>query len=332
MNATRHVTSFGAGLALVALISSSEAEAQGRAFLNVTVEPVSIIGQPVTSRDGFTVCIGNSSDRDAAGRLTTSPGGTVNFAGLTTGATLLITVSRAGYNGSEVISRLGGIGNTATVPIRASRLASGGPRCPDLAATPGTDPVFSVAVLGEERLPERGNFTNNADPMSLATLDCARFGPNFTMVGIEGRHGEAVDNIRVLCSPVGSNGALGTTVSKTVALGGDKGTAYTRRCDAGKVVVRIGGVMNRNQLRLLQLDCATLLSTALTNGSFSQTLQPVGQISGTTFGPDACNNGRSGRALRAKKDIFDSGIPMTAVLSPWVIASIQLICQQPNIR
>jgi hypothetical protein len=170
-------------------------------------------------------------------------------------------------------------------------------------------------------------------PESYTKLDCRMFGTNFVMTGISGRSGQGIDRLRVRCTQVTSGGAVGSGTSAVVRttdeFGGDAGTAFTRNCPSGQAVVGIRGTLEREQVRGLGLQCKPL-SGGLATGTLTNTTTIAGGTVPPPWGPDNCGQGRPARAIKAGRDIFLSGIPMGNLFAPWVVAAVQLICEQPT--
>jgi hypothetical protein len=117
------------------------------ANVDVTVFPASTPGQPPPTRDGFSVCIGTSADRDQFGRQLTPASGVANtaFLNLPTGQSVLITVEKSGFQGIEQTRTLeGGWSNHVQIQIRPG---SGGPSCgtPSLAPQPMASATVNIA-------------------------------------------------------------------------------------------------------------------------------------------------------------------------------------------
>jgi hypothetical protein len=163
-------------------------------------------------------------------------------------------------------------------------------------------------------------------------LDCKDFGSKFVMTGIFGKHGQGIDRLGVRCTEVTSTGAVETgataTVKNTDTFGGTAGDTFTPlTCPAGQAVVGIRGTMEREQIRGLGIQCQTL-----TGGLATGAITNRGLVGGTAPGPwppDNCGNGRPARAIRAGRDLFHSGIPLGNLFAPYVIAAVQLYCEQP---
>lgn len=333
------------------LVLHSDVHAQG-ANVDVTVTPGYTAGQAQPARDGFLVCVGTAADRDQHGSEITPANGVANrnFTNLPVGAQVVVTVNKAGYTGIERIAVLqSGWNNHLQV---APQAGTGGPACPGfVASTPPTGPSSSEggarqlqisgiptlrtagtstsptpARLGEQILMERGNFMLHPD--HFATLDCKRFGSSYVMVGVNGKHGQGVDQLQVECKELKASSGLSATTQWSPRWGGNDGNVFERRCGAGKVVSGIRGTIDRGQVRSVILDCKTISASGLTTGSPSP-LVVIGGQTGSSWPADSCAEGRPARALRVSKDIFSSGIPLGSLFAPWVIGGVQLICEQP---
>jgi hypothetical protein len=107
-----------------------------RTKLTVSVTPLPNPPNPAVSRQNFTVCISNTTDRDALGRKQTNVNGAVVFDSLMSLTTVLITVSRQGWIGVERSIVLRPDLNLQLMTIRegTSRTA---PTCPFIVPLPG---------------------------------------------------------------------------------------------------------------------------------------------------------------------------------------------------
>lgn len=312
--------------------------AQGN--LVVSVIPQDEAGRAAGARDGFVVCVGTAADTDSRGRATTNSSGIATFSGLAAGG-VTVTASKAGYVGQQraaaVVNR-----TTMSVPmfLRAGR---GGTGC-GLAtvkqpatsgvAIPGTDPVYSVARLGEQTLAARGTyFSEPHHPTYDHLVDCGAFGESWSIVGVDGTHGQAVMRIRLVCGQIRTTGTWTTTKITTpmhpTGLYG-QGEAFNQTCGADEVITRMMGTINQGQVRSLQFQCSKLGARGLTTGSFSKTLATIGKISGSAFGPDACSGGRPARALKFASGHLAKTDYGLAFVAPPIISAFQLICEQPE--
>jgi hypothetical protein len=189
--------------------------------------------------------------------------------------------------------------------------------------------TLAAARLEEERLAEHGTFSGPE-----VMLDCEKmYGPEFVMVGVDGKQGEGVDEIRVACAPVHSSGPLLGPVqwTYTSARGGAPGALGVvaggtpfepRLCPQGEVVTGISGTSARGDVRSMLFYCQQLSPSGLTAG-FRRPLVPIGKNSPTPWGPDVCTQGRPARALRTDT---------TLILAAAVIGAVQMICEQPLVQ
>lgn len=240
--------------------------------------------------------------------------------------------------------------NRLTASIRAADIGSAGnatvtvvtrPGAPSITSTASTftvDPsvvsVTGVAVmpvrLGQEALAERGQFAGLSSDR-IRTLDCAGIGASWVMVGVRGKDGWAIDELRVGCRQMLAGGTLGTTTRwtgrwDTTDNGGD---AFPDRiCRTGYVVSSAEVRVDFGQLRRLTIRCKRIGTAGLTSGSES-TLENVGYDTGTPQGPDSCSGGRPARALRLSTAQYTSSNVVVRLAPPWIVAGLQLICEQP---
>lgn len=194
-----------------------------------------------------------------------------------------------------------------------------------LAASPCILPPPVVpARLGDEQLEEHGNFPTEGGYDTW--LDCRDFGPKYVMVRIEGKHGQAIDKIRVGCSEVGPGATISNLLRWTQYWGEDNLLAgpFERHCDDDQAVMGIRGRIEDGQVRSIRIMCKAITAAGLTTGA-EETQDPAGGTAGTVWPPDRCNEGRPARGIRVAK--FHFGYPRT--LSPLVISGVQLRCEQP---
>ena len=155
------------------------------------------------------------------------------------------------------------------------------------------------------------------------------------MVGIHGREGKAVDQLQLVCAPLQSNGALGTSLRVTARHGGDGGRAFLpRRCVTGQAVNAVSVSLSGYtlQLRALLLQCEPLNSFGLvTADNTDGVMGPVGTISkdGYLLGWDRCTRNRPARAMRVNKGIFEEEFTALSPVAVNVVTGVQLICEQP---
>lgn len=264
-------------------------------------------------------------------------GGSVSPTSVVTGADGVARLTRwmAGSAGPNVVhAKVNGL---VEMVFRADALQSSvgadvSVAAPPRTAQPGTDPVFGVgtpvARLGSESLTSRGDFAVASERKKQ--LDCKQFGPSYVMVGMRGKHGYAIDEMQLGCSAVQANGSLSQTVVWT-ALFDDFdilfGSAFERRCPAGKVVSAIRGTVHSEsgQIRSVAVFCMTLGSNGLTTGT-AAFLPGAGTHMSTEWGPDNCSRARPARAMRLAAAIYR---PNPLIVGPWIISGVQLICEQP---
>lgn len=107
------------------------------------------------------------------------------------------------------------------------------------------------------------------------------------------------------------------------------GTAFVDQvCDDGYAVSSATVRVDFGQLRRLTLKCKKVGASGLTTGA-EEALTAVGYDVGTDQGPDSCSSGRPARGLRLNAAEYSSKNVFLAVLRPWIVAGLQLICEQP---
>ena len=134
------------------------------ANVEVTVIPAPVVGQPPPTREGFTVCIGTTADRDQYGLQATPAAGVANqaFRNLPTGASVVITVAKAGYVGWESTRTLAaGWSNHVQAQVQPG---SGGPTC----GVPPTAPYLQPTATGTINVSPP---TPNATPPSIMAMN-----------------------------------------------------------------------------------------------------------------------------------------------------------------
>jgi hypothetical protein len=184
--------------------------------------------------------------------------------------------------------------------------------------------------LGEERLTEYGQFAGLAADR-VTKLDCDDLGSSRVMVGIRGKQGWAIDELAVACQQVGAGGVLGTTTRWTgrwdvLDSGGNPFPPVL--CTQGWVVSSVEVRVDFGQLRNITLRCRRLTTSGLTTGG-EETLTSVGGNVGSTMGPVSCSQGRPARALRLSANRFYNKTPLQELFAPWIVAGLQMICEQP---
>lgn len=196
--------------------------------------------------------------------------------------------------------------------------------------------VTRVARLGEERLTERGQFAP-LDPGHFTELDCKNFGSSWVVVGVRGKHGDAVDDLSVGCQELQTDGTLRGDTRWASRIGPPYagGTEFgERRCREGFAVSGMSVTVENRQLRGITFRCMQLGPSGLTTGLGAQILARVGGSGSSGQGPDSCSGSRPARAMRISVNIFDSAlvIPLRELFEPWIVAGIQLICEQPVVK
>jgi len=192
-----------------------------------------------------------------------------------------------------------------------------------------TDAPFCIVPrLGEEKFPIRGKAPLTSPPHEN-TLDCHQFSQSHVMVGIIGKHGQGIDEIKVVCRRLQPGGTLGSSISTDKwDQQDDAGTSFNRQCPEGQVVsaMQVSVHPESGQVRSATIQCKTIGSNGLTSGAVS-TRDPIGTVSSRVLNFDTCNGGRPARAIRAGSDAFSPMFPM--MFAPYIIATTQLICEQP---
>lgn len=189
-------------------------------------------------------------------------------------------------------------------------------------------PPCVVPRLGEEKFPVRGKAPLTSSG-GERTLDCHQFSQSHVMTGITGRHGEAVNRIRLVCVKM-SGGRLASLLqfSDEWQILGDGGNSFGRHCPTGQVVsaMRVAVHPESEQIRSATIQCKKIGENGLTTGT-AITLAPIGIPTSRLLNMDTCNAGRPARAIRAGADSFSPTISNT--FAPWIIATTQFICEQP---
>ena len=332
-----------------AAIVPAQLVAQG-ANVDVTVFPQAVVGQPPPSRAGFLVCVGTATDLDQYGTEITPTGGVANqnFRNLPVGATVRVTVTKAGYVGIQLNTTLRtgwdnhlqasmrpGTGGatcapaTAIAPPPSAPVRLDGTPIYPVSPTPPPAPAPAPAPLprlGEQTLTHWGRAVHSSE---YRTLDCKAFGTNWVAAGIFGKSGEGIDLLGVKCRKMTTTGIAGAETRNTGTHGGTAGTTFERNCPSNSVMIGVSGKIEREQVRSVVIYCKTLDLGRATSGT-ALTVSSAGGTAGTQWGPDVCAGGRSVRAIKVGRDIFLSGIPLGNLFAPDVIAAVQLICEQPT--
>jgi hypothetical protein len=182
--------------------------------------------------------------------------------------------------------------------------------------------------LGLETLDLHGDFNLGSPEQSV--LDCRSKGSKMVMIGIDGNHGEAIDRIRVLCSPIGP----GANTADVPTPGGEWGTSngaapFERKCDDNQAVIGIAGTtdgLGTKVLRGLRIRCQAVTAEGLTIGPIF-TKDVVGKWVGSTWPQDDCSDGRPARSIKVARDYFT----WPKLLSIMFISGIQMRCEQPEL-
>ena len=212
-----------------------------------------------------------------------------------------------------------------TVPTGASVI----PAVAQLSDRSTDAPPCVVPRLGAETFPVRGDSPNTGSDGDR-TIDCAQFSPSHVLVGLTGRHGEAVNSLKIVCGRMLSGGRLNPTLEF-----GDQwqtqdasGTSFGRHCPTDQVVSALQVTVHpqSRQIRSATIQCKKIGVNGLTSGS-AITLAPIGIPTTSSLNLDACNGGRPVRAIKAGMDLFTPHV--VALYAPWIIATTQLICEQP---
>ena len=138
---------FVIGIAGGVFAADGTAEQGGTANVDVTVIPAATPGQPPPTREGFTVCIGTTADRDQFGRQLTPASGVANtaFLNLPTAQAVLITVEKTGYQGAQQTRTLTpSWTNHAQIQMQPG---SGGPSCGAAALAPQPMATATVNIV-----------------------------------------------------------------------------------------------------------------------------------------------------------------------------------------
>ena len=261
---------------------------------------------------GAAVCLSATTNTQI-----TNGSGQVTFQGITTG-TWSAVIWKSGFRSRRV---------DVTVPNGATVI----PAVVTLSERSTESPPCVVPRLGEEKFPMRGKA-----PLTTSggerTLDCHQFSQSHVLTGIIGKHGDAIDQMQLVCAKMQSNGSLSPAIIFTEEWDDrtQMGGGYNRVCPSGRVVSAMQVTVHpeSRQIRSATIQCKTVGPDGLTTGN-AIILAPIGLPSSTSLQLDACNGGRPGRAIRAGADLFTPAI--VRLLAPTIIATTQLICEQPLI-
>lgn len=122
-------------MSIISLFSVPIARAQDNATGTINVRP----NLGTQTRDQFIVCTGTSADRGRYGTKITGATGIVTFTGIPSGIGVVTTVNKAGFTGREGQWLVPPPGSNREVTIYMFT-GSGGPTCPNTAATPVVSP------------------------------------------------------------------------------------------------------------------------------------------------------------------------------------------------
>lgn len=303
--------------------------------VQVTVDP------GTAAKDGFYVCVGHSTNREAHGKATTTSTGTVSFSFVPTTAMLKATVVKAGYKGVErdwyptpgqsVVFNLPIATGTPvytcpgyTPPVTTTTTTA--PTSTEV--TVSATPLYALPPdvrLGEEKLSQRGQFSGT---VTTSTTDCTASSYRNVMIGVEGAIMDTViKTIKVSCTTVRD----AITNEKRIPRGNSRGFMdYYSRCSPGRVLVGFSGTLAHGQLRSIRVVCQTMGTDGRVTGS-TTTLSEIGKAKATVFGPDNCNGGRSGKAVKTASGTLSDGLPAGDQPLPTGVLGLQLTCEQPRI-
>lgn len=269
----------------------------------------SIPGVSMLPSAGAAVCFSSTSNT----RFTDGSGRT-SFEGIPPG-TWAAHVWKSGFKSRRIDVTVPGGATVLPVVVQLSEKSSEAPPC-------------VVPRLGEEKFPVRGKAPLTSSG-GERTLDCHQFSQSHVMTGITGRHGEAINRMRLVCVKM-SGGTLASLLqfSDEWQILGDGGNAFGRHCPTGQVVSAMQVTVHpeSGQIRSASIQCRKIAENGLTTGA-AVTLAPMGIPTTKSLSMDTCNGGRPARAIRAGADAFTPTI--SGIFAPWIIATTQLICEQP---
>jgi hypothetical protein len=292
-----------------------------------------------TALNGFWVCVGTPQNRALYGSAVSTSTGAVSFANLPYNGMIVATVQKAGFtSGNRDWYPSPGQSVNLTIPVTAG---SGGYTCPGytppaapppstevkidatalVALPPGTAPVR----LGEETLTARGQFSGD---VTTSKSDCTTSSYRNVMIGVEGfMEDTVIKSIRVSCTTVRD----AITNERFVPRGYHRTSReFYSRCQSGKVLVGLSGTLIFSQLRSFKVICQTMGNDGRVTGS-TNSLAEVGKPRTIPFGPDLCNGGRSGKAVKTASGRMTDGLPAGDTPLPNAVIGIQLVCEQPRI-
>ena len=303
----RRQTSVVASALIAGLLLPLSSGAQARVIFTVFE---AMGGGSTFPSNGAAVCLSSNTNT----RFTS--GGQVTFEGVTVG-TWAAFIWKSGFKPKSV---------NVTVPVGALAI----PVVVTLSERSSDSPPCVVPRLGEEKFPVRGKEPLTTDG-GRRTLDCHQFSQSHVMVGITGRHGDAVNRIRLVCARMQSGGTLSSVLqfSDEWHIEDNNGTSFGRHCPSGQIVSAMQVTVHpqSGQIRSATIQCRKVGTNGLSTGT-SLTLAPIGIPTTKSMPTDTCNGGRPARAIRAGADAFTPTLSHL-LFSTWIIASTQFICEQP---
>jgi hypothetical protein len=301
----------GATLALTTLFAASPVSVGAQGSQVVVQVFQSIVGVPTFPAVGAAVCLSSTENTKI-----TDGSGRVIYENIPAGTWSVITW-KSGFRTRRTDVTVPG---TGVIPVVVTLRDRG------TEASPCTLPP--VARLGEQTLTRLGRTAVITDGERLR--DCRQFGTSFVLVGLTGKMGEAIDELRLVCAPMLANGSVSAEIKFTNRwdTSDDAGTSFGRHCPAGRAVSGIAVTVHNlsGQIRSASIDCKTVGTTGLTTGT-ALTLAPIGIPTTSTLPATRCSDGRPARAMRLGADAFTP--TLSNIFSPVIIATAQLICEQP---
>jgi hypothetical protein len=130
--------------------------------------------------------------------------------------------------------------------------------------------LFVTGTAGAQQLTTGGDRYGVFWGQSAGSFAVAHCAPGSVATGIDVNAGDAVDNVRLICAPVLSNGVLGSPYYAGGA-GGDGGGAYQLRCASGYAVEGFYGKasigIDRIGVRCRSLDWRYTYTAGFAGGS-----------------------------------------------------------------
>lgn len=182
-----------------------------------------------------------------------------------------------------------------------------------LARSPiGSRPDLRAALSGFEST-TAGAGGSGGDPFTL------RCDGGMALVGVRGRAGAFVDQLRGICAV-----ADGSTLD-TAKAGGDGGSAFVLRCNDGRVVTGLRGRAGAF-VDSIRLDCSESTDLA----SVARTTDAAGGSGGAQFGPMHCADGRMAVGLRGRAGLVIDRLQLlcaertvdASIATPWVSRAV----------